>query len=70
MPTLYYFKKYARIIKLFAEKANLTLGEALNFFYNSLEYKLIREGVSDLHCMSDNYLAEDLTEEFNKQRCC
>lgn len=33
------------------------------FFYHSKEYELIRDGVSDLHCMSDGYLVEDLMEE-------
>ena len=34
------------------------------FFYRSTEYTLVSEGVSDLHCMSDAYLAEDLKEEY------
>ncbi|MBQ9395271.1 MAG: DUF3791 domain-containing protein [Proteobacteria bacterium] len=53
-----------RVIAIFAEKANITLEEALDFFYHSVEYQLLREGVSVLHCMSDDYLAEDLMEEF------
>ena len=59
--------QYTRVIALFAEKAGITLEEALDFFYHSLEYQLLREGVSDLHCMSDDYLAEDLLEEWNGQ---
>ena len=55
--------KYARVIRLFAEKAGISLAEALDFFYHSTEYQLVNEGVSDLHCMSDEYLAEDLIEE-------
>ncbi len=55
---------YKRVIALFAEKANITLEDALDFFYHSTEYKLVREGVSDLHCMSDDYIAEDLLEEY------
>lgn len=57
-------KKYARIINLFAEKENLSLDDALSFFYHSGIYRLIREGVSDLHCMSDEYLAEELVSEY------
>lgn len=61
-------KKYSRIIKLFAENENLSLDEALNFFYHSITYQLISKGVSDLHCMSDEYLAEELASEYhNKQ---
>jgi len=60
-------KKYARVVKLFAEQVDLTLREALDFFYRSTEYTLVSEGVSDLHCMSDAYLAEDLKEEYINQ---
>lgn len=57
-------KKYARVIALFAKENQLSLDEALNFFYHSLVYQLMREGCSDMHCMSDQYLAQDLKEEF------
>lgn len=57
-------KKYSRIIEMFAEQAGLTLDEALGFFYHSLLYQLLKDGLSDLHCMSDGYLAEDLKEEY------
>ena len=61
-------KKYARVIKLFAEKENLSLDDALDFFYQSLTYRLISEGVSDLHCMSDDYLAEELRIEYQNAK--
>ena len=57
-------KKYARIIEIFAEKADLSLDDALKLFYNSSTYRLIHEGISDMHCMSDEYLAEELEQEF------
>ncbi len=57
-------KKYGRIVAMFAKQSKLTLDEALEFFYHSSLYQLLREGVSDLHCMSDGYLAEDLKEEY------
>lgn len=57
-------KKYCRIIELFAKQAGITLDEALGFFYRSSFYQLLKDGVSDLHCMSDGYLAEDLKEEY------
>ena len=38
--------------------------EALDFFYHSEVYQLIRDGVSDMHCMSDMYLAEELEQEY------
>ena len=60
-------KKYARVVEAFAEKAGLTLDAALDFFYRSETYRLISEGVSDLHCMSDAYLADELTGEYQEK---
>ena len=56
--------KYGRVILRFAELADITVREAMDFFYHSVERELIRDGVSDLHCMSDAYLAEELLEEY------
>ncbi|MDD6176369.1 MAG: DUF3791 domain-containing protein [Ruminobacter sp.] len=56
-------KKYTRIVALFAKKNHLTLPKALDLFYRSQLYVLIRKGVSDLHCMSDEYLVEELEDE-------
>ena len=63
-------KKYCRIIELFAKQKGITLDEALSFFYLSDTYQLMRDGVSDMHCMSDQYLVENLLEEWmrSKQR--
>ena len=57
-------KKYARVVELFSSKAGLTRSEALEFFYHSMVYQLMSEGVSDMHCMSDDYLAEELLDEY------
>ena len=57
-------KKIVRVIACFAEKNHISLDEATDFFYKSELYPLLREGVSDLHCMSDLYLADELTEEY------
>ncbi len=57
-------KKYSRIVACFAEKMDLSLDDALQFFYHSEVYSLIRDGVSDMHCMSDEYLAEELQMEY------
>lgn len=61
-------KKYVRIIVCFANKLNISLDDALKFFYNSEAYKLMREGISDMHCMSDAYLVEDLETEYKESR--
>ena len=62
-------KKYTRIVRLFSEKAKITLDEALKLFYESQLYKLVSEGVSDMHCMSDEYLVEDLLTEYKFNTC-
>ena len=60
-------KKYSRVIELFAKVQHLSLDEALDFFYHSEVYLLMRDGVSDMHCMSDADLAEDLKEEYEQR---
>jgi len=60
-------RKYARIVKLFAEQTGLTYEQALDFFYKSKTFELISEGVADMHCLSDEYLAEELMIERDKQ---
>jgi len=55
--------KYARVVALFAKKNDLTLEQSLEIFYNSAVYQLMREGISDMHCRSDQYLCEELKNE-------
>ncbi len=62
-PTLLQMK-YARIVSLFSKESGMSLDDALAFFYGSELYQLVKRGVSDLHCMSDAYLVEDLLEEY------
>lgn len=56
-------KKYARVVSLFAKQNKITLEKALDIFYHSVLYELMSEGVSDMHCMSDEYLVQELEEE-------
>ena len=60
-------KKYALIIEKFAKNQNISLDEALNFFYHSFTYELMSKGISDMHCMSDEYLIEDLEREYSDE---
>ncbi len=60
-------KKYSRVIECFAAKAGISLNRALDFFYRSEVYQLVRDGVSDLHCMSDEYLADELETEYQEK---
>ena len=57
-------KKYARVIACFSKKAQISLDTALDFFYHSELYPLLRDGVSVMHCMSDDYLADELLSEY------
>lgn len=56
--------KYARIMAIFAKETGMSLEDALSFFYDSDTYKLISEGVADMHCRSDEYLADELIMEY------
>ena len=49
-------KKYSRIIENFANRQGISLDAEV--------YRLIRDGVSDMHCMSDAYLVEELEAEY------
>ena len=57
-------KKYARVIDCIDKQQGLSMDTALGLFYHSEVYQLMRDGVSDMHCMSDLYLAEELRLEY------
>ena len=57
-------KQWVPAVKPEKEELEKRLDAALEFFYHSQVYQLIREGVSDMHCMSDEYLAEELEQEY------
>jgi hypothetical protein len=59
--------KYARIVGIFAKNTGLSLEDALSFFYDSDTYMLISEGVADMHCRSDEYLADELMIEYKEK---
>ena len=54
-------KKYCRVIERYADINHVPLEVALSVFYHSDLYSLIQEGISDMHCMSDGYLVEELS---------
>lgn len=60
-------KKYSRIVECFSKQQGISLSAALDFFYHSEVYQLIRDGISDMHCMSDLYLAEELAQEYQEK---
>lgn len=57
--------KYARIIEIISQYLGITIEEAMDIFYKSPIFELIDKGVADLHCRSDQYLAEIIIEEGN-----
>ena len=57
--------KYARVVALFAEQKGLSMEDALDFLYHSETYQELREGIADLHCRSDQYVADELTAEYH-----
>ena len=61
--------KYVRVIQLFAAQTGVSLREALGRFYLSVTHDEMEQGISDMHCRSDGYLAEELQLEFNQEYC-
>lgn len=61
-------KKYARVVELFAKENGMSLEKSLDVFYRSELYELMGEGVSDIHCMSDEYLVCELEEEKRNEK--
>lgn len=53
----------ARIIICISEMFGVSLNDATDIYYNSETANLIEEGVADLHCRSDKYLAEEVWRE-------
>jgi hypothetical protein len=51
------------VIKAYADLESIPLREAFDVFYKSGLYTEITEGISDMHCRSDGYLAEELQME-------
>ncbi len=58
---------YARVILAFAELMEMEPLKAARLFYNSKLFELVSEGVSDLHCRSEYYLAEELKHELQSR---
>ena len=55
--------KCSNVVKAYAELEGISLRQALDIFYKSNLYTEIRFGISDMHCRSDGYLAEELQLE-------
>ncbi|MCL2052394.1 MAG: DUF3791 domain-containing protein [Lachnospiraceae bacterium] len=55
--------KYASTIETFSKLKDISLRQALDIFYNSDTYQEMREGISHMHCRSDEYLVEEIELE-------
>ena len=58
----------ARVILCISEMFNVPIQEATDIYYESETANLIEDGVSDLHCRSDKYLAILVWEEYNEKQ--
>ncbi len=59
----------ARIIGCISEMYGVSLNDATDIYYGSETANLIEEGVADLHCRSDKYLAEEVWNEYLASDC-
>ena len=58
----------ARIIVCISEMFGVSFDDATDIYYRSETSNMIEEGVADLHCRSDKYLAEEVWREFQEQK--
>ena len=56
--------KVANIIISMCEMYNLSIQDATDVYYKSATSNLIEDGVADLQCRSDKYLASLVWDEF------
>ena len=60
--------KCARIIVAISRVHSVSLETATDIFYNSETSRLIEDGVADLHCRSDLYLAEEVWRGYEENK--
>lgn len=61
--------KCANIIKAMCELSDLSIQKATDIFYLSETAEPFENGVADLQCRSDKYLATIVLEEYAQKRC-
>lgn len=57
-------EKTAKIIEHLSNLYDISLNQAADIYYNSDTSILIEEGVADLHCRSEKYLAQCVWDEY------
>ena len=58
----------ARIILCISEMFDVPLEQATDIFYSSETDSMIEEGIADLHCRSDRYLAGEVWREYQESK--
>ncbi len=58
--------KISNIVSSLCELYHITLREATDIYYRSATADMIEEGVADLQCRSDKYLATLIWEEYQE----
>ncbi len=56
-------EKIAKIIENISQLYSISLDDAADIYYNSDTSILIEEGIADLHCRSEKYLAQCVWDE-------
>ena len=59
--------KCARVIACISDMFHVSLQEATDIYYESETADLIDDGVADLHCSSDKYLATEIWAEYTEK---
>ena len=59
--------KCARVIAYISDMFHISLQEATVIYYESETVDLIEDGVADLHCCSDKYLATEVWTEYSEK---
>lgn len=61
-------EKVAKIIENISNCYKVSLDKASDIYYNSDTSILIEEGVADLHCRSEKYLAQCVWDEYQENQ--
>ena len=61
------WRKIARIVILISRELNIPEEQALDLFYQSRTYKMLKEPKYGLQVMSDQYILDEYIEEQNRK---
>lgn len=60
--------KCSRVIRAISELYDVTIPEATDIYYTSETAQMIEEGVADLQCRSEKYIASVIWDEYNETK--